>query len=284
MLAHRAGGVHPDARLFLRQLGRQQRRQDRSGRFHGRRGGGAGDLHRLGRHQHEGRFADALRAQRRDAHPGRRRPCAILSFSGWSTIPNMAEEFKNPAKDVPKAALLSLATCGIIFALFCYVMNGLHAAGAELAAVRLASRGGHEHLYQRRRADHRHRRPICACISTSNGLMMSGSRIPFAMGARAICQEPGFRQQARRSRRRADPDHARPDRAVPVWLRHQHAGGPVRLRDYRILGHHHRLRHRGPPERREDSLPGARLSHHADHRRGRPDLHVHRSWRPWRSS
>ena len=104
----------------------------------------------------------------------------ILSFSGWSTIPNMAEEFKNPAKDVPKAALLSLATCGIIFALFCYVMNGL-LPGAELAAsdsppvaamntftnigALIIAIGG-----------------ICACISTSNGLMMSGSRIPFAMG------------------------------------------------------------------------------------------------------
>ena len=104
----------------------------------------------------------------------------ILSFSGWSTIPNMSEEFKNPAKDVPKAALLSLLTCGVIFALFVYVMNGL-LPGAELAAsdsppVAAMSTftnvgavmiviGG-----------------ICACISTSNGLMMSGSRIPFAMG------------------------------------------------------------------------------------------------------
>lgn len=104
----------------------------------------------------------------------------ILSFSGWSAIPNMAEEFKNPSKDVPKASLLSLATCGIIFALFVYVMNGLM-PGAELAAsssppvaamstftnagALLIVLGG-----------------ICACISTSNGLLMTGSRIPFAMG------------------------------------------------------------------------------------------------------
>lgn len=104
----------------------------------------------------------------------------ILSFSGWSTIPNMAEEFRNPSKDVPKASLLSLITCGILFALFVYVMNGL-LPGAELAASSsppvaamstfttvgafIVVIGG-----------------LCACISTSNGLMMTGSRIPFAMG------------------------------------------------------------------------------------------------------
>lgn len=104
----------------------------------------------------------------------------ILSFSGWSTIPNMSGEFKDPVHDVPKSAILSLATCGILFALFVYVMNGLlpgsvlaesasppvdamntfTAAGAIIIAI-----GG-----------------LCACISTSNGLMMSGSRIPMAMG------------------------------------------------------------------------------------------------------
>lgn len=104
----------------------------------------------------------------------------ILSFSGWSTIPNMAEEFKNPSKDVPKASLMSLATCGIIFALFVFVMNGLlpgeelaQSASPPVAAMNtftsigalIIAIGG-----------------ICACISTSNGLLMSGSRIPFAMG------------------------------------------------------------------------------------------------------
>ena len=104
----------------------------------------------------------------------------ILSFSGWSTIPNMSGEFKNPTRDVPRSALLSLATCGILFAVFVYVMNGLM-PGAQLAesasppvaamstftsagAIIIAVGG------------------LAACISTSNGLMMSGSRIPMAMG------------------------------------------------------------------------------------------------------
>ncbi len=104
----------------------------------------------------------------------------ILSFSGWSTIPNMSGEFKNPTRDVPRSALLSLATCGVLFAVFVYVMNGLM-PGAQLAesasppvaamstftsagAIIIAVGG------------------LAACISTSNGLMMSGSRIPMAMG------------------------------------------------------------------------------------------------------
>lgn len=104
----------------------------------------------------------------------------ILGFGGWSTIPNMSGEFRNPSKDVPKSVLLSLATCALLFAAFTYIMNGL-LPGAELAAsdsppvaamntftsvgAIIISLGG-----------------LCACVSTSNGLMMTGARIPFAMG------------------------------------------------------------------------------------------------------
>lgn len=104
----------------------------------------------------------------------------ILSFSGWSTIPNMAEEFRNPTKDVPRASLLSLATCGIIFALFVYVMNGL-LPGAELAesASPPVSAMG---TFTKNGALIIAIGGLCACVSTSNGLMMTGSRIPFAMG------------------------------------------------------------------------------------------------------
>lgn len=104
----------------------------------------------------------------------------ILSYGGWSTIPNMASEFKNPPKDVPKSIMLSLGTCAIVFALFTYVMNGL-LPGAELAASSsppvaamntfttvgavVIAIGG-----------------LCACVSTSNGLLMTGARVPYAMG------------------------------------------------------------------------------------------------------
>ena len=104
----------------------------------------------------------------------------LLSYGGWSTIPAMAEEFKNPIKDVPRSMIFSLLTCGVLFAFFVYVMNGL-LPGKELAASSappaaaastfttygafLVAFGG-----------------IFACVSTSNGLLMTGARIPFSMG------------------------------------------------------------------------------------------------------
>lgn len=104
----------------------------------------------------------------------------ILSFSGWSTIPNMSGDFKNPVKDVPKSIIMSITTCAILFTLFVYVMNGL-LPGAELAkssappvsamntftsvGALVITLGG-----------------LAACVSTSNGLLMTGFRIPYAMG------------------------------------------------------------------------------------------------------
>lgn len=103
----------------------------------------------------------------------------ILSFSGWSTIPAMSEEFENPDKQIPRSILLSLLTCGIIFTLFVYVMNGLM-PGSELAesstppadalatvtkyGATIVAVGG-----------------LFACFSTCNSLLLTGSRVPFAM-------------------------------------------------------------------------------------------------------
>lgn len=103
----------------------------------------------------------------------------MLSYGGWSTIPAMSEEFKNPAKQVPRSIIYALATCGIIFTVFVYVMNGLM-PGAELAVssappadafttitkygALLIAFGG-----------------VFACVSTANGMLMTGARVPFSM-------------------------------------------------------------------------------------------------------
>ena len=50
---------------------------------------------------------------------------AWLGYGAWSAIPNMASEFKNPAKDVPRSMILSLVTCGLLFGGIVLVMNGL---------------------------------------------------------------------------------------------------------------------------------------------------------------
>lgn len=103
----------------------------------------------------------------------------IFSFSGWSSIPAMSEEFVNPGKQVPKSIIYSLVTCGLIFTAFVYIMNGLM-PGSELAVSSappadafstvtkygglLTAIGG-----------------IFACVSTGNGLLMTGARIPYSM-------------------------------------------------------------------------------------------------------
>lgn len=101
------------------------------------------------------------------------------AFSGWSTIPNMASEFENPGKDVPRSMILSLVTCGVLFGIVILVMNGLMngadlaAASAPLAAAAatftkygtlLIAFGG-----------------VFAAISTLNGLMMTGAHLLYAM-------------------------------------------------------------------------------------------------------
>ena len=104
----------------------------------------------------------------------------LLSYGGWSTIPAMAEEFKNPAKDVPKSMILSLLTCGIIFSVFVYVMNGL-LPGSELAASS-APPAAAASTFTKYGALLVVIGGIFACVSTLNGLLMTGARIPFSMG------------------------------------------------------------------------------------------------------
>ncbi len=115
----------------------------------------------------------------------------MLSFGAWSTIPAMSEEFKDSARQVPRSILLSLTTCGVIFTIFVYVMNGLMpgTALAESSAppaeafttvtkygALLIAFGG-----------------VFACVSTANGTLMTGARVPFSMSRsgdlpRVICK------------------------------------------------------------------------------------------------
>ena len=102
------------------------------------------------------------------------------AFSGWSTIPNMASQFKNPGKDVPRSMILSLITCGILFGVVILVMNGL-LSGSELAknSAPLAAAAATFTKYGALLIAFG---GVFAAISTLNGLMMTGSHLLFAMG------------------------------------------------------------------------------------------------------
>jgi amino acid transporter len=102
------------------------------------------------------------------------------AFSGWSSIPNMASEFENPSRDVPRSMLLSLITCGIAFSVIALVMNGLlpyqelalHDAPVAESFKTFTQYGGLIIALG----------GIFAAVSTMNGLMMTGSRILYSMG------------------------------------------------------------------------------------------------------
>ncbi len=102
------------------------------------------------------------------------------AFSGWSAIPNMSGDFRNPVRDVPRSMLSSLFTCGVSFGIIILIMNGLlpytqlGMIDAPMAASfttfskygsLLIAFGG-----------------IFAASSTLNGLLMAGSRSLYSMG------------------------------------------------------------------------------------------------------
>ncbi|NYB74678.1 amino acid permease [Sedimentibacter hydroxybenzoicus DSM 7310] len=102
------------------------------------------------------------------------------SFGGWSVIPNMSSEFKNPARDVPLSMLLSLITCGISFGFIVIVMNGLlHYTQLGIEAAPLAAAAATVNKYGALIIAFG---GIFAATSTLNGLMMTGSRMIYSMG------------------------------------------------------------------------------------------------------
>lgn len=102
------------------------------------------------------------------------------TFGGWSAIPAMASDFKNPQKDVPRSMISSLVTCGVCFAFLVLVMNGLLPGpqlGQEKAPLAAAAS-----VFSSKGALIVAASGIFAAISTLNGLTMSCSRLVYAMG------------------------------------------------------------------------------------------------------
>lgn len=105
-------------------------------------------------------------------------------FSGWSAIPNMASEFKNPGKDVPRSMILSLVTCAVLFGFVILIMNGL-LPGSQLAeeSAPLAAAAS---TFTKYGALFVALGGVFAAISTLNGLMMSGAHLLAAMGTEGV--------------------------------------------------------------------------------------------------
>lgn len=96
------------------------------------------------------------------------------------SAPAMAEEFKNPGKDIPKAIISSLITCGLLYTVFSYAMN-TQLPGSVLAqssappvdaALQFTSAGALLISVA----------GLLACLSTVNGWIVTGPRVLFSMG------------------------------------------------------------------------------------------------------
>lgn len=104
---------------------------------------------------------------------------ALMSYGAWSVIPAMGQAFKNPTRDIPMSMLLSLLTCGGVFGLFVFIMNGMAspetlAASSTPAADAFVAHSRYGSLIIAVGG-------IFACVSSSNSHVMTSSRVPFQM-------------------------------------------------------------------------------------------------------
>jgi len=102
------------------------------------------------------------------------------AFGGWSAIPNMSSEFRDPARDVPRSMLLSVAFCSVLFAVVVVVMNGL--MPYTQLAVENAPLAAAAATFTRYGAIIIAFGGIFASATTLNGLMMAGSHMLASMG------------------------------------------------------------------------------------------------------
>lgn len=104
----------------------------------------------------------------------------FISYGGVTKIASVAEEVKNPARNVPLGMLLSLIIVGVIYALVVFVTTGLVPAEKLHSSLTPISQGAHTFLGF----------PgemimvvaaFLAFISTANAGIISSSRYPMAM-------------------------------------------------------------------------------------------------------
>ena len=64
------------------------------------------------------------------------------AFAGWEAITPLAEEFRNPARDIPRATWLALLVVGVVYLVLAAATVGTHAYGDALAQAPLAAMVG----------------------------------------------------------------------------------------------------------------------------------------------
>ncbi|MBN1354290.1 MAG: amino acid permease [Candidatus Omnitrophica bacterium] len=104
----------------------------------------------------------------------------FISYGGLTKIASLAEEVKDPGRNIPLGMILSLITVGIFYAMVVFITTGLLDAGKLSSSLTPISDGAHVFMGVFGNA-------VMACaallafISTANAGIMAASRYPIAM-------------------------------------------------------------------------------------------------------
>ncbi|MDF2672722.1 MAG: amino acid permease, partial [Clostridiales bacterium] len=115
----------------------------------------------------------------------------LWAYDGWIGVGNIAGELKNPGRDLPKSIIIGLLITIVVYVLVnLAVLNILPADQLALsqkpvsdAAVKLFGNGGGAFISAG---------IMISIFGTLNGYLLSGSRIPFAMGQSKLIPFHGF--------------------------------------------------------------------------------------------
>lgn len=115
----------------------------------------------------------------------------LWAYDGWLGVTNMAGELKNPAKEMPKAIILGVTSVTFVYALINIAMLNVMPIEQIVASARPASdiavaifgNGGAAFITAG---------IMVSVFGAMNGYLMTGARVPLAMGERKQLPYPDF--------------------------------------------------------------------------------------------
>lgn len=104
----------------------------------------------------------------------------LWAYDGWISVGNMAGEFKNPGKDLPRAIILGLSGVIVVYVLINYAIAKVLPIEAIIASPKAASDAA-VILFGEGGATLITIGIMISIYGALNGYLMSGARVPFAM-------------------------------------------------------------------------------------------------------
>jgi APA family basic amino acid/polyamine antiporter len=129
----------------------------------------------------------------------------LWAYDGWIGVTNMAGELKNPSKELPRSIILGVVSVTIVYVLVNFAMLNVLPMEQIIASERPASDVAIQ-LFGNGGATFITAGIIISVFGAMNGYLMTGARVPFAMGERK--QLPFSKHLAKLSPRFGTPANA----------------------------------------------------------------------------